>query len=430
MIIPGGGGGSASSSLLGNIPLAWGNYATRVGQPVETLGAFLGGTSKVRSVNRVPFNQAKVILPLYYLSQTGTGVQEVPITGNVTVACSIEYPRGTGTRYPFLFGGVAKPTVTPGAVGDGVLIESDVLTLPFTMMADVAYNIYTFIQCAGTGRFLCGAYTGGAGFGEGTEYHATTPVDKTINGSGAVADGFTMAYVPVAMLTRGTLPRYGIWGDSISHGVGDNASGDGFGNIGWPSRYFYKAGVGYIKLGCPAERMAQAGLGRWTTRLALLARCNPTACLLQGGVNDIYLADVTTLDQMKANIDVIKGLVTSTIMPSGRWIGSTLTPRTTSSDAFVTAVNQTGQTNFTPLGASLREQYNDYLMGAQTHFRKVLNSGGVVEAQERLGCWFGSTTNAAYSGTALTSDGTHPLTAGVGVIYNNLPSDVAYTALV
>lgn len=426
MIIPGGSGSSANS-LLGRVPLAWGNYCTRINQPVETLAAAaIGGTSKLRAVNRVAFSQCKVVLPLYYLSQTGSGVLEVPITGNVIVACSIEYPRGSGTRYPFLFGGVAKPTVTPGAVGDGVLLESDVLTLPFTMMADTAFNIYTYVECGATGRFLGGAYSGGGSFLEGGEYHATTPVDKTQ--SGIITDSFNFCYCPVAFLTRGTLPRVGIWGDSISFGVGDSASGDGFGNYGWPAKYMYKAGVGYIKMGCPAERMAQAGLGRWTTRLALLARCNPTVCLLQGGVNDISLADVTTLAQMKTNIDTIKALVTSSIMPSGRWIGATLTPRTNSSDSFVTAVNQTGQTNFTPLGASLREAYNDYLKGAQTHFKNILDAGGLVEAQERLGCWFGSTTNAAYSGTALTTDGTHPVTAGVSVMVNGLMSDTVYIA--
>lgn len=423
----GGGGSLAAASPLKSIPLAWGNYCTRINQPVETLAvAAMGGTSKLRAVNRVAANQFKVVLPLYYLSQTGSGVQEVAITGNISLACSIEFPRGSGNRYPFLFSGVANPTVTAGAAGVGHLLESDVLTLPFTMQSDTAFNIYTYIACAATGRFLGGAYSGGGSFLEGGEYSATTPVDKTQTGT--ITDNFNFCYCPVALLSQGTLPRVCVWGDSIAYGVGDSASGDGFGNYGWPARYLYKTGVGYIKMGCPAERMFQAGLGRWTTRLALAAKCNPTLCILQGGTNDIVVGDVTTLAQMQATISTIKGLVTPLIMPSGKWIGCTLLPRTTSTDAFVTSVNQTAQTNFTPLGTSLREAYNDYLMGGQTHFDYVLNSGGIVEAIERRGCWFGSTTTANYSGTALVTDGTHPVTAGVSVIFNNLPSDTVYKA--
>lgn len=134
--------------------------------------------------------------------------------------------------------------------------------------------------------------------------------------------------------------------------------------------------MGSLKLGCSAERMAQALLGRWTTRLRLAQLCNATGNLLQGGVNDIVLGDVTTLQQMKDNIVAIQALV-APYTPNAPWLGGTLTPRTTSSDTFDTATNQTPQTNYSPLGNSLREFYNDVLTGGQSYFKASLMSAAL-----------------------------------------------------
>lgn len=387
------------------------NYATRMETPNNLIAGQLGGTSLIRCKNRVAFSQVKVVLPLFWAYYNGTYVADLNISGNITLACSIEYPKNSGVFYPFLFSGSATKTTT--AAAENGLLVSDTLTLPFTINSDTEFGVRTFIQCASTGLFAGGVYTGGASFVEGADYSATTPVDKTQTGT--VTNTFTSAYTPIALLTTGTLPCVAVWGDSISFGTGDGTSGSGDGVVGWPARYLYRSGVGIAKFGCPSERMSNADSTKWQRRLRAMGLCNPTHAILQGGTNDIVVGLQTTLAGMQAMNQNIIGLINANAY-GVRFIGGTLTPRTTSTDSWATTVNQTAQTNFTPIGASLREQWNDWLRTTPAGYNGYLDAGFYAESALNSGRW--AVTGAA---NYATSDGTHPSQAMATLIGNALP---------
>lgn len=392
-------------------PAVMRNYATRMETPNGVIAGQLGGTSLIRFKNRVSFTQVQVCLPLFYVNQAANPISDTDIVGNVTLSCSLEYPKNSGTFYPFLFSGLATKTTTATAE-NGVLV-SDVLTLPFTIPGDVEVGCRTFIQCAATGRIPTGTYAGGASYIEGAEYSTTTPVDKTQTGT--ITNAITNVYAPIAMLTNGTLNCVAVWGDSISFGQGDIQQGSGDGLVGWPARYLYRNAVGFVKLGCPSEKMNTASSTTWQRRLYAMGLCNPTHALLQGHTNDIVTGQVTTLAGLQTSTLNMMSLI-SGVRPGIKFIGATILPRTSSTDTWTTLNNQTAQTNFTPIGASLRETWNDHVRTKPMGFSDYIDAGLYSESSLNSGKWI--VTGAA---NYATSDGTHPSQAMHTLIANMIP---------
>ena len=377
---------------------------------VAITGGVLGGTTHLRHRNRVAFSRCKVVIPLFYCLFNGTGVVDTDQGGTVQIACSLEYPFNSGTRYSFLFEGTASPATTAAAAG-GYLV-SDWLELGFTIPANTFFGSYTF-QAVQSGNTPYGSvFTGGVSYQEGTAY-SSSPSDLTV--SGTVAPNFQFGLGPMLILTEGILPSAALWGDSIAAGTGGLSQGDGNGNTGWPALYAYRAGVGYGKYAVPSERMSHANMTNWKRRLAVFGMSQATHVISTYGTNDLRVGLVTTLGGLQSAKAAELALYQS-YRPGIAVLGAPFLPRTTSSDSFVTLVNQGAQANFSPLGASVREQYNDWIRGRPAGFRHCLDICAMGEAALNSGQW--PVTGAANYATA---DGTHPTQAMHALIANGLP---------
>lgn len=396
------GGSGVFTPLVTNVSLAARNYATRCETPYTLIGAgTLGGTCKTLHKNIVPFSKIRIVIPLFYMT-ANFGIDTY--VANRTVAASLQYPAHTGTIYPFLFGGVQKPTLSGDDVNNGYAV-SDVLDLGFTIDSLTYFNIYTFVQDAVAGTCYASVFTGGTSTGghEGAAYSTSSPVDATVSGS--VADGFTFGIGPSALLTDGTVPCVAIVGDSIPNGSNDAASGNADGNIGWASRYLYRCGFGYVKSTCPGEQSVNVPTN-YKCRDYLVALSSPTAIISTYGTND--LVQGLTFDTLKTR-KLAEYAYLENLFPGVPLIGTTLFPRTTTTDAHATLANQSGQTGHTPIGASPRESYNDWIRDTLADAKlsgyiDVAGNGG--ESSKNSGKW--PVTGAA---NYATSDGTHPSSA-------------------
>lgn len=387
------------------------NYATRVDVPnVAITGGILGGTTHLRHLNRLAFRRCRVVLPLFYGLFNGTGVVDTDLGGTVQVACSLEYPFNSGTRYSFLFSGVRNPSTT-AAAAQGYLL-SDWLDLGFSVPANTAFGSFTFLALQ-TGNTPYGnVYTGGAAVNEGAAMSAT-PQDLTVSGS--VSNGLTYGLGPMLILTEGVLPSVAIWGDSIAYGTGGTTQGDGNGNSGWPALYTYRAGAGYCKFAVPSERMTHGNTTNWARRLPIFALSNATHVISTYCTNDLRVGLTPTLSAMQSVKQGELALYRQ-YRPWVRILGVPLLPRTSSTDSWVTTAGQTGQTNFTPLGSGVREQYNDWLRSRPSGFTGCLDITGAAETAPNSGLW-----RVNGSANYATSDGTHPTQTIHSAIANALP---------
>lgn len=386
------------------------NYASRVDTPnVGITGGVLGGTTHLRHVNRVGFSRCKVVIPLFYSLFNGTGVVDTDQAGTIQIACSLEYPFNSGTRYSLLFSGVRNPLTTAAAAG-GYLV-SDWLDLGFTIPANTSFGSYT-LQSLQSGNMSYGnVYTGGASYHEGVAYSAT-PQDLTVSGS--VTDSSSYGLGPMLILTESSLPSVAIWGDSIAYGTGGTAQGDSNGHCGWAALYTQRFSCGYSKFAVPSERMSHANTTNWKRRLPIFALSNATHVLSNYGTNDLRVGLTTTLSAMQT-VKQAELALYAQYRPGVQVIGATLLPRTNSTDSWQTTGNQTAQTNFSPLGSSVREQYNGWLRSRPAGFNAWVDPCIACEAVQNSGVWLVNGT-ANYA----TTDGAHPTQALHAAIANSL----------
>jgi lysophospholipase L1-like esterase len=400
-----------SAAKRGRRPFLPRSYATRVDVPnVAITGGALGGTVHLRHFNRVAFSRCRVVIPLFYGFFNGSNVVDTDLVGSVQIACSLEYPYNSGTRYSFLFSTVRNPSTT-SAAANGYLI-SDWLDLGFTVPANTAFGTFTFHAVTSGVTPYGNVFTGGASYNEGAAYSAT-PQDLTVSGS--VTNSNQWAMGPMLILTEGVLPSVALWGDSNAYGTGASSFGDTNGNLGWAAQYVHRCGFGYGKYAVPSERMSGANATNWRRRLEIFGLSNATHVLSNYGTNDIRLAIVTTLSAAQ-NAKQAELALYQQSRPGVQCYTALILPRTTSTDTWITTLNQTAQTNFAPLGASLREQFNDWLRGRPAGWRGVIDPNIAAETAQNSGLWV---VNGAAN--YATADGTHPSGAMHSLIANTLP---------
>lgn len=161
--------------------------------------------------------------------------------------------------------------------------------------------------------------------------------------------------------------------------------------------------------------MTHANTTNWKRRLPLFALSNATHVISTYGTNDLRVGLITTLAGMQSTKQVELALYQQ-YRPGVMVLGAPLLPRTNSTDSWATTGNQTAQTNFSPLGGSVREQYNAWLRGRPAGFSGVLDPNLASETSVDSGVWV---VNGAAN--YATSDGTHPSQAIHAAIANALP---------
>ncbi len=191
-------------------------------------------------------------------------------------------------------------------------------------------------------------------------------------------------------------PSVLILGDSFSYGQGDVSAGDGSRGMArralvgirgaaLPSLGHFR---GSDELRGQAQDIQPRKRGHWWT-------C--THCIISLGTNDVN--NGRTLAQMQGDAQGIWSQLARLGIP--RW-HVRIPPRTTSTDAFATAVNQTPLPGFAPGG--IREQFNTWLDTQVS----TGNVAGVIDCN--AGLWADAGTPSVWA-PGQTTDGVHPVSA-------------------
>lgn len=191
---------------------------------------------------------------------------------------------------------------------------------------------------------------------------------------------------------------FAILGDSISMGFGVTSEGVGpfvAAFDGTATGTTYGKNVPYIHMGKSGERanqfelLAERGL-----RDDLLKYC--THAIYEYGINDVR-GGAVTLAQIQASSQSIWSLLQSKGI--SRIYACTLTPNTTSTDAWATTANQT-LANAT--GNTVRVAYNEWIRTIPAPLAGIIETADTCESSRNSGLWKPSHT----------SDGLHPNSTG------------------
>lgn len=230
-----------------------------------------------------------------------------------TIFASVEHPADKFTRVTW--GG--KESIL---VEDGATAVSD----PINLVIPKGSKFFVRFFYAGTSAIpvSLGVIQGpGDGLNVGTSLTDLTMGGRLLNNS--QGNGFT----PAAIIQKTALPSFAILGDSLAYGNFD--SQDASGDVGIVAR-----GIGssfpYLNLACGNDRAVQFVKNHdRRVELAQLA----SHIVIQYGVND--LSSNRTAEQLLADRSAI-----AAFFPGKEIIETTVTPWTTSTDYFMTTINQ------------------------------------------------------------------------------------------
>lgn len=352
----------------------------------------------------------------------GTDVGTTVPIGQVT----IEYPHASGQFFDATFGGTQTITLNSGQV-----VMSDEIDLSSVggMAAGTTFNVRTWVPC-NTGQNI-----------PTFDDQITTGAADKISANGTASNQCHTAYASVTSTNGGGFGPCGIFGnnggpsialigDSITQGVGDSVFPSVGVHAGWADRAFNNQ-WGLVSLARHAERGDQwlSGISQSQTttttkhRHGLAYSCNRVICAY--GNNDLYTVPNLTADQL---MNVLVELWRDFRSVGTRVWATTITPRTTTTDAWATSANQTPVAN----GAA-RISVNQWLRdGAPidinsqpvsvggTGFRAgdnrhplvangIIDIATAIETAQDSGVW----KNVAVNGTGpWTNDGIHPQALG------------------
>jgi lysophospholipase L1-like esterase len=294
-----------------------GQVATGCGVPNNLHASNLFSYSRCPHWARDDIRSLQIVLPNWYVNAS---MVETNGGGIGTWTASIEYPAGTFTQVTF--SGSASGTVAAGAnlVSDAVAV-----TIPS------GAKFWTRLWQSAPGKMLwTNQYCGD---GSAQMAYSTTLggcPDLTMGGTAATVTAAENAMMlPVAIIAQTCKPSIGIVGDSISVGKGD--IGDAGGLQGYLSRAF-GGRAALVNVGVSSDTLVNF-IASGTKRRALVNDyCSHV--IVEYGSNDV--TNARTAAQILADTITVLGY-----FPTKRTAVCTLTPRVTSTDAFVTEVNQT-----------------------------------------------------------------------------------------
>lgn len=329
--------GRASSSPP---PVANGGYITAQNSVQSAVG-----TSRVPYYIATAATDIRLVYTNWFVDGT---FMDIDNTANLVLNASIEI---AGVIYRVNFDGLITATISPGGV-----VMSD--ALPLEIPAGTLIYVRTFTNGTQWYPNRYAQYAGGGGF--------TVTTDLTAPGSGAIADNtaLTKMLAPSAIVGNPTTnsaqpPAVLIVGDSIAYGqadgvqpgVGINTNNLRLGGGGYIVRALQLAGVASINLGNPGDAafnfITYAGHVR---RLAFADNCTTAIC--EYGRNDISAG--RTLQQVQAAL--ISEWQMLSFQRGMKVIQTTITPKTTSTDSWLTTANQTLETT-----SAVRTQLNDWI---------------------------------------------------------------------
>jgi lysophospholipase L1-like esterase len=314
----------------------------------------------------------KIWCPNYSGSEAAPGA-------TTAITASVEYPPGVFQQIKF-------STSSSGTIPNGGALVSDYLTLTNTIVNGDKF----WIRCHLVNSAGCtinvetsGAYCDLGFMGDRYEASGT---DLTMSGD----ISFTLqneSYHPTVIAPI-TAPSVLILGDSVVLGVTDtvdpNSVVDPSGDRGAVARTTGPK-FGYANCGFPGET-ATTFVSSHTQRLSLLPYC--THVIINYGTNDVFAGDSKAT--IEGHLTTIYGLCTGKTV-----FQTTIVPRTTSTDSWATATNQTVLSQ-----ESVRTTLNDdFRAGTFKPAGGIFNICSPVETSLNSGKWTFPTK---------TDDGIHP----------------------
>jgi lysophospholipase L1-like esterase len=370
--------------LLSSLPAYWGPVATRGRIPDLIHATNTQIMSQTRHFARDSFSSIKLVVANWAaVGLSGpTRVEEANCGAEMSVTASVSTDLSTWTR-------VKWSGLDTGTVAIGGTQESD--ETAFSVGQGGVFYVRLWKSCA-TGISYCGTGTGDSGNSD--LFRIGTSVVDSTDGSAFTSSAANFSAPPVAILARTRKPTVLLIGDSISWGYGDTYTNNASGDIGKLSRSI-GASLGYINCARSSDD-AQRYLLSGTKRTALQQYVSHVI----GGHGRNDLDNARTAAQIKADILSIAALFSKPVY----W--DTISPMSTSTDAWATVVNQT-----TSASNTARATVNDWLRTTPGGLTGVFDSCIALENSPATndGKWI-----ASYTG-----DGQHPSPTGYAAILSS-----------
>jgi lysophospholipase L1-like esterase len=326
----------------------------------------------------------------------GTNLVEIAAANTITTKACLKYG---SLFYPVSIRGQRSVTLDPWGeiVTDPIAVE-----LPAGAEAELQFQVLT--PASGT------APRGHQGGGPGVATVAGYVTGDSVDATSGITNAFVDFWGPSAV--TGTVygapkPQLAIFVDSIGAGLADTTAGSSASNSGgskggpwsWITRGINNT-VPAVRIGGPGDLLQNVVTGKAGHRLAYAT--GASSAVMQMGTNDIA-SNGRTLAQLQADISTWATMMRNRGV-SGLWL-CTLLPRTTSTDSWATAANQT------PLASeSVRVAYNNWVRNTAV---SALGLNGYIEVADTLetsrdsGLW-----KVNGSAQYATPDGIHPNSAG------------------
>lgn len=297
----------------------------RVGFPNAISGGNATAGGRISTFSFVPLDSIQLAFHNGYSNSAVSSV-ETGAGSACTMFCSVEYPAGTFTQ--ITWAGAAS-----GVIPDNETGFTDIVKLPFTIPAYARFRIAMYQVWSGAGRSVSHSYSNCLDRANGDEYNSPSGNNYTMVSTPYTGTGSNnSAIMPALVLGYSNKIVYGVAGDSISRGVGDLPTPVPMMGGGLFARAMAATGP-YINMAVPGERADRYILNS-AKRRAIMAAGGMDRAFLQLGINDGSAG--RTSAQILADRVTIRGLLGVPVYDT------TLTPNTSSSDAYV--ANQTPKT--------------------------------------------------------------------------------------
>lgn len=349
----------AASLNKRNILLQGSVCSTRCVQPYYAASNGTDTNNTYKTLHRLGENVASIRL-VYPNWLTNTAVGDIDGANAITVKASVEYPAGTGNLYSVFFRKGQRSAV----IDIGGTLVSDPVAIPG--LAGTSYYVYSNVQATSGQTWPLGLLTNAAN-GEGITVGSDTTDTNTIT----LATGH--AFSPVAIITGAAniiVPSVGIISDSIGQGKGDQVAFRGYGTGGFDQGYIVRAlnndagyPISYAQIAQPAlKAVSFQGKGH---RYSMQVINGCTAAIYTLGTNDV--ANGNNL----ASIQAVAVQIFAELKQMGiPFYISLIIPRTTSTDGWQTASNQTVGSH-----EGNRTAYNDW---ARNNY-VLLGAAGIID---------------------------------------------------
>lgn len=365
-------------------------------------GAVNFGCQKQHTMTTQGVGSALVFTETHWTMSTASGtIQTLATTYNFLKF--VEYPQGTFT--PVLYSGSPSAqlnsttrTLTSDPLAISIPAGADwwehTINVSGVLIAHTEYPANASVLGLTDAKYASGGVPSHQSVGQASTFmFGSTLITGTVTGPAAATSVI-------------------LFGDSIPWGAGDLTSTGAKGSSGPWARYFDTLGIGHFRFAVSsmqAQHMAtiiSSASATYAPLQTLLQACN-ARCFTTFGCNDLSLGSRTQA-QLIADLQTIQGSITGKT-----WGLATLTPRTSSTDAYATELNQTVKTDGT---WSLLTAVNAAIRAKPAGFSFVAEYADDVMTARDSGIWKSSPT----IGFQPTTDGTHPTTLMAAYLATNL----------